>query len=90
MAKEIKEYGIPFEEIIEVRYNDENENLIYIVTRHPYRHEHYLYKIIGDKSKKVATEDNPNNFKVLKKLHEDWVKKCEEEEKKLNEENKKE
>lgn len=73
MAKEIKEYGIPFEEIKEVTYKDQNKNALFIITRHPYNGEHYLYKITNNKAKKIETNKNPNLFKAITKLQKQWL-----------------
>jgi len=72
-----KKYGISKDEILEVNQYDENENLIYLITRHIYKREHYLYKVTKDIAKKIDTQESPNDFKVLNKFYLDWQKKCE-------------
>lgn len=77
--QETQEYNIPKEEIIEVRFVDDR-GLVYVITRHPYINERYLYQIKDGVGKKIETEQNPNDFKAIQKLKKEWDKMYKEEE----------
>ena len=71
--KETQKYGIPIDETIETTYIEDDIPL-YVITRHPYLNERYLYQIKDGVGKKIETEQNPNNFKALQKLKKIWDK----------------
>lgn len=77
--KETQKYGIPIDETIETTYIEDDIPL-YVITRHPYLNERYLYQIKDDVGKKIETEQNPNNFKAIQKLKKEWDKIYKEEE----------
>ena len=77
--KETQKYGIPIDETIETTYMEDDIPL-YVITRHPYLNERYLYQIKDGVSKKIETESNPNNFKAIQKLKKEWDKIYNEEE----------
>ena len=77
--KETQKYGIPIDETIETTYI-EHDIPLYVITRHPYLNERYLYQIKDGVGKKIETEQNPNNFKAIQKLKKEWDKIYKEEE----------
>ena len=76
----VDEYGIPLMEQSRVTYRDNHKQIRYIITRHPFLLEFYLYEIINNKAKKIDINPELPNFKKLDREMEKWQKELESEE----------